>query len=107
MSWEVTTELSHAHNFILNFAYKNGVIISIIYIIWLYWIAKSIDKCVDIKSRDLMKITYLTFLVLNLYEAYQANCACLFFLGYLFVNNKLFTENKEKQLTEENTRREI
>lgn len=81
--WENYTVVGHAHNFILNFAYKSGFFSSIVYIIILIMVSRKIDLCNNSKLNILSKIGFFTFLIITTFEAYPTNCICIFFILFL------------------------
>lgn len=95
LDWVQYSNVGHAHNFILNLAYKSGIIVSIFYCILLGQMSKKIDSCNNIKLQGLMKITYVVFLILTTFEAYPTNCICLFFICYVMMNYKLIIKESD------------
>ncbi len=94
LNWNETLSIGHAHNYILNLVYKAGIITAIVFVIYLFGIAKRIDTCSNRKLSSLMKITFFIFLLLAMFESYPTNCICLFFICYIFINNN-YTYKKD------------
>jgi len=95
--WENEIEISHAHNFILNLAYKSGIICSVIYVYLLFNISKKIDENSSNKFNILFKVTFLVFLIITTFESYSTNCACIFLLCYIMFYDKTYKRRKELQ----------
>lgn len=89
LSWEEYTTVQHAHNFILNIAYKSGIIASVFYCYFLWKISIKIDNYDEMQEKMSMKVIYVGFLVLMTFEAYPTNCIALFFICYIMLNYKL------------------
>ncbi|MCI8999432.1 MAG: O-antigen ligase family protein [Clostridia bacterium] len=97
LTWIEYSNVGHAHNFILNLAYKSGVIVAFFYCILLWKMATHIDECDNVKLQGFMKIAYVVFLLLTTFEAYPTNCICLLFICYTIINNNLIVKEGEKQ----------
>ncbi len=92
------TEIGHAHNLILNIAFKSGIIAAIIYLIYMYLIAKKIDKMDESEEKSITKIGFAIYWILFTFESYPTNCVCLFFIVYLMSQSDvLFKEERGKR----------
>ncbi|MGM9834474.1 MAG: O-antigen ligase family protein [Bacilli bacterium] len=91
--WQKYFDASNAHNFILNLAYKSGIITSIIYVIYLLVCSKKLNQN-KTRNGDILKVAFLLFLLMTTFESYMNNFICMMFLTYLFVNNEELGEEK-------------
>ena len=99
LGWgDLYVNIGHAHNIILNFAYKSGVLASFLYIVLLFTISVNLDKC-NIKEtvKIIFKCFFIIFLVLSAFESYPANCEGLFMiLSLIYLESKYGLLNGEE-----------
>ena len=83
--WQKYFDATNAHNFILNIGYKSGIIASISYLVYLYRCSNVLNKHRS-NITNVLKISFVIFMILTTFEAYMSNTICLLFLTYLYYN---------------------
>lgn len=97
LSYIEYSEIGHAHNFILNLAFKSGVFAAFLYLIYLILISNKIDNMNNCKIKNIMKIGFAIYLILFTFESYPTNCICIIFITYLITQSDLLIgEGKEQ-----------
>lgn len=94
--WQKYFDASNAHNFILNLAYKSGIITSIVYIIYLLICSKKLNQNKG-KDGNVLKVAFLIFLLMTTFEAYMSNFICTMFLTYLFINHDILGDEPNEE----------
>lgn len=62
---------THAHNTLLDITYKGGLVSSFLFMVMLFSLRRSLEKCIDTKIRNFLSIVLFCLMLMMVFEARQ------------------------------------